>query len=200
MNQQSVSAIILAAGASRRMGRPKQLLPYRGQTLLGHIIQCVLVSSCSPVIVVLGAHADKITPTIEHFSIEIVNNSDWLQGMSSSIQCGLNYLRDRFIEGVIFLACDQPFISTEIIEQLINLHTQSDKPIIASQYGEIIGVPALFARSVCPELMQLKGDVGAKSIIQKNRDRVATIKFNGGEIDLDTLAEYQQLIANRTKS
>ena len=178
------------------MGHPKQLLPYRGQTLLGHVIQCALASSCSPVVVVLGAHADKIAPTIVQFPIEIIKNPDWHQGMSSSIQYALDYLGERSLEGVIFLTCDQPFISTDIIEQLIDLHTQSDKPITASQYGEIIGIPALFARNVFPELMQLKGDVGAKGIIQKNRDRVATIKFKGGEIDLDTFADYQKLISN----
>ncbi|MBE7379806.1 MAG: nucleotidyltransferase family protein [Leptolyngbya sp. SIO1E4] len=179
------------------MGQPKQLLPYRGQILLGHVIQCALASSCSPVVVVLGAHADKIAPEIAHFPIEIVNNSDWNQGMSSSIQCGLNYLKDRSIEGIVFLTCDQPFISTDIIEQLIDLYTQSNKAIIASQYGEIIGIPALFTRSAWPELIQLKGDSGAKSIIQKNRDRVATIKFFQGRIDLDTPAEYQQFISER---
>ena len=191
----SIAVIILAAGASRRMGQPKQLLPYRGQTLLGHVIQCALASSCSPVIVVLGCHADKIASEIAHFPIEIVNNPDWHQGMSSSIQYALDYLRERSIEGVIFLICDQPFISTDIIKQLINLYTQSNKPIIASQYEETIGIPALFACNIYPELMQLKGDSGAKSIIQKNHDRVATIKFPEGRIDLDKPADYHLILA-----
>ncbi|MEO1297146.1 MAG: nucleotidyltransferase family protein [Cyanobacteria bacterium J06636_16] len=196
MNKHSVAAIILAAGASRRMRQTKQLLTYQGQTLLGHVIQCVLASSCSSVIVVLGAHADKIASAIEQFPIEIVNNSDWRQGMSSSIRCGLDHLREISMEGMIFLTCDQPLISTDLIEQLIALYDKSNQPIIASQYGGITGIPVLFDRSFYSELLLLQGDRGAKKIIQKHRDLVATIEFPEGEIDLDTFAEYQQFISN----
>ncbi|MEL6223856.1 MAG: nucleotidyltransferase family protein [Cyanobacteria bacterium J06627_8] len=200
MSKHSIAIIILAAGASRRMGQPKQLLSYRGQTLLSHVIQCALASSCSSVIIVLGAHSSKIAPTIEQFSIEIIINSDWHQGVSSSIRCGLNYLREKSIGGVIFLTCDQPFISTEIIERLIRLYDQSNQPIIASQYGKIVGIPCLFTCSVYPELMQVQGDSGAKSIIKKNRSRIATVEFPRGAIDLDTPADYQQFIREQSST
>lgn len=181
------------------MGQPKQLLPYRGQTLLGYVLQCALASSCSRVIVVLGANADKIEPEIEQFPIEIVKNSEWARGISSSIRCGASYIQEKFpnTNGIIFLACDQPFISADAIEQLIKLYSKSGKPIIASQYKTTRGIPALFGRSFYSDLTQLQGDQGAKQIIQKQLDQVATVNFPKGEIDLDTPTQYQQLISEK---
>ena len=144
-----IAVIILAAGASRRMGKPKQLLPYRGQTLLTYVTKCVLASSCSPVIVIVGANADKIEPEINQLPVQIVKNTEWNQGISSSILCGIAYLKERFsnIKAVVFVTGDQPFISAEIIERLINVYKSTNKPIIASQYGKTIGIPTLFARN-----------------------------------------------------
>ena len=200
MNKKSIAAIILAAGASRRMGQPKQLLSYRGQTLLSYVIQCVLASSCSPVIVVLGANSDKVESVIEKIPVNIVKNPEWNQGMSSSIRYGVQYIREHClnvdgslnVDGMIFFACDQPCISIGVIEQLIHRYAESKKTIIASRYGETIGIPVLFAHGFCTELEQLKGDVGAKSIIQKYHEQVATVEFAKGKIDLDTFAEYQK--------
>ncbi len=191
-----IAVIILAAGASRRMGKPKQLLPYRGQTLLSYVTKCVLASSCSPVLVIVGANADKIEPEINQLPVQIVKNTEWNQGISSSILCGIAYLKERFsnIKAVVFVTGDQPFISAEIIERLINVYKSTNKPIIASQYGKTIGIPTLFARSFFSELMQLEGDWGAKKIIQKYPERLTTIDFPQGEIDLDTIEDYQKLI------
>lgn len=200
MNKRSVVSIILAAGASRRMGQPKQLLPYQGQTLLSHVIQCLLAAPCSAVVVVLGANADEIEPSIERFPVKTVRNPDWSQGISSSIRCGVEYTREQIfdffsMDGMIFVVCDQPFISTQIIEQLIGCYNKQNQSIIACHYNETIGTPVLFDRSFYSELVNLKGDQGAKKIIQKYRDQVATIRFPDGEIDLDTFSEYQQFVS-----
>ena len=197
-DKNSIAVIILAAGASRRMGKPKQLLPYRGQTLLSYVTKCALASSGSPVIVILGANADKIEPEINLLPVKIVKNTEWNEGISSSIRCGIAYIKEQFasINGVIFVICDQPFISAEIIDKLIDVYHSTNKPIIASQYGETIGIPALFARSFFSELMELNGDRGAKKIIKKYQDLVDKIDFPRGEIDLDTFENYQQLIKN----
>ncbi|MGK7934749.1 MAG: NTP transferase domain-containing protein [Xenococcaceae cyanobacterium] len=197
----SVAAIILAAGASRRMGQPKQLLPYRGQTLLSYVTKCAIASSCSQVIVILGANADKIEPEIALLPVKIVKNPEWNEGISSSIHCGIAYIKEQYlnINGLLFLTCDQPFISPEIIEQLIDVYNSRNKPIIASHYGETIGIPALFDRSLFSELMELKGDRGAKKIINKYQDLADKIDFPQGKIDLDTLEDYRQLINVRQK-
>ncbi|MGF1489742.1 MAG: NTP transferase domain-containing protein [Prochloraceae cyanobacterium] len=196
MNKNKVSIIILAAGASRRMGQPKQLLPYRGDLLLNYVIKCALSSSGKPIIVILGANADRIEPEIDRFAIEIVQNKEWNEGISSSIRCGIEYIKKHFseIEGTIFLTCDQPFISPKIIARLIAVYNDNNKLIIASKYRETIGIPALFPSSFFPELSKLKGDRGAKKTIQKYRDRVVTIEFPRGEIDLDTQEDYRQFI------
>ena len=197
MSQPSIAAIILAAGASRRMGQPKQLLPYRGQTLLGHVIQCTLASSCHPVIVISGAHAEAIAPVIEHLSIEVIHNANWHQGMSSSIRCGVSYIRDNLpsTDGILFLTCDQPFVSTNLIETLIKRYNDSNKPIVASQYEGTMGIPVLFSPLFYSNLMQLEGDYGAKTLIQTDPSQVATINFPKGKIDLDTFVDYQKLIS-----
>ncbi|MBE9100928.1 nucleotidyltransferase family protein [Vacuolonema iberomarrocanum] len=197
MSQSSILAVILAAGASRRMGRSKQLLPYRGQTLLGHVIQCALASSCRPVIVILGAHAEAIAPAIEHLSIDVIHNANWHQGISSSIRCGVSYIRDNLpsTDGILFLTCDQPFVSRNLIEQLIECYNDSNKPIIASQYEGTIGIPVLFSRPFYSNLTQLEGDYGAKKLIQKHPNQVASIGFPEGHIDLDTFVDYQRLIS-----
>ncbi len=192
----SIAAIILAAGASRRMGQPKQLLPYKRQTLLCHVIRSALASECKPVIVVLGANAEQIKPTINKFPIKIVKNKNWTQGISSSINCGVTYIQEQYldIDAVVFFTCDQPFISDIIVDQIINVYNENDKSIIASKYKQNLGVPALFSRNLFSELMKLKGDKGAKKIINQYPDLVCPIDFPQGEIDLDTLENYQQFI------
>ena len=193
----SIAAIILAAGASTRMGQPKQLLPYKRRTLLSHVINCVIASSCRIVIVILGANSDKIEPQIAQFPIIIVKNSDWNKGISSSIGCGVNYIQEKKlnINGVIFLTCDQPFISTKIIDQLIEANNLTNQSIIATHYEKTLGIPVLFSSSFFSELIELRGDNGAKKIINKYPELVKKIDFTQGKIDLDTVKDYQQLIS-----
>ena len=192
----SVAAIILAAGASRRMGRPKQLLPYRGETLLSYVIQCAIASSCYPVIVILGAYAEQIEPKISSLPIKIVKNTEWSEGISSSIRCGISYIQRQClnIDATVFLTCDQPFVSTKIIEQLIDVYRPIHKLIIASSYNQTTGIPALFTHHFFSKLMELRGDRGAKKLINQYEYLVHKIDFPLGAIDLDTLENYQKLI------
>lgn len=195
-----IAIILLAAGASRRMGQPKQLLLYQGQTLLKYITKCAIASLCNPVIVVLGANAEKIEPELASLPIKIIKNNQWNQGISSSIRCGINYIQKQYsnIDGVIFLTCDQPFVSAELIKQLIDTYHSTQKTIIASQYGNTLGVPALFSSIFFPALIKLQGDRGAKKIINQYPDLVYVIDFPQGNIDLDTLENYQQFIRKRS--
>ncbi len=191
----TVGIVILAAGASTRMGTPKQLLPYGEHTLLSHTVEVAIASICHPIIVILGAYAEQIRPVISQYPIQILENTRWNEGMSSSIQVGIQAL-DKASEkpdAVVVTLCDQPFISTQLVNQLVETYFTTEKPIIASEYAGTLGVPTLFSSSFFPNLMDLKGAAGAKKIIEKYSDRVFSIPFLEGTVDIDTPEEYNQL-------
>lgn len=191
---QQVGIVILAAGASTRMGTPKQLLKFQGRSFLRHTTEIALASVCKPVIVVLGANALPIRNEISELPVIIIENHNWRQGMSSSIQAGIKTLEHNSnIDAVILLLCDQPFISVDIINELVEAFYTTAKPIIASEYKQTLGVPALFARQLFSELMNLNSASGAKQVIQKNEELVHKVCFELGAIDIDTPEEYEQL-------
>jgi molybdenum cofactor cytidylyltransferase len=193
----SIAIIILAAGASTRMGRPKQLLEYNGRSLIQHAVGVATASICHPIIVVLGAYADRIKPEIATLSVETIENSFWQQGMSTSIRIGIETLNKSYskIEAAILMLCDQPFVSPCLIERLINVYRTTQPSIVASEYDLVLGVPALFDRTLFPELAQLSNDTGAKKIIQKYIRQVARVSFPEGIIDIDTPQDYSSAIA-----
>ncbi|MEP6594572.1 MAG: nucleotidyltransferase family protein [Ginsengibacter sp.] len=190
--------VILAAGSSTRMGRPKQLLKYNGDSLLKQIVKKALDSNADPVIVILGANADLIGKEIENENITIVINHEWKQGMASSMIKGLKALLRTApsADCVIFMMCDQPFISVSLLKDLIAMQQATTKPIVASNYGNTIGPPALFCKSTFPEISELKGDIGARGIIQQHANEVATVYFPAGSIDIDTAEDYESLLKN----
>jgi molybdenum cofactor cytidylyltransferase len=193
---QNIGIVILAAGASTRMGTPKQLLRYQKRSLLRHTIEVALASVCRPIVVVLGAYAQLIKSDISQLSIQIVENLQWNEGISSSIRAGIQELKTSYpdVEAVIVTLCDQPFISTEIINQLALAYHLTNQPIIACEYAETLGVPALFSDRLFSELMTLIGGEGAKQIIKKHSQEVFIISFPEGATDIDTPKEYADLL------
>jgi len=187
--------VILAAGASARLGKPKQLLPYNGKNLLQHVLSEAISSYASPVIVVLGANSDMISKEIDKTKVYIIENTGWEEGMASSVRIGLSTLSEIFpsADAVIFMVCDQPYVSASLLNDLINTQVETGKPIVTCNYGDAIGPPALFHKSLFAELMQLKGDAGARKIIQQHSDDVATVLFAKGKIDIDTNEDYEAL-------
>src|ERR1700743_1804510 len=177
-------AIILAAGESNRLGRPKQNLQFNGQTLLQHAVDSAQQSECKPVIVVLGANDNAITPP---GGGTVLYNKDWKEGMASSIRTAINGINnDLSVDKVIIMLCDQAFVSTALLNSLIDKQIETGKPIVASTYNDIIGVPALFDRTFFAELLLLKGHEGAKKILITHANEIATIPFEKGSIDIDT--------------
>lgn len=191
----TVAIIILAAGASVRMGTPKQLLPYRGRSLLRQIASEAIASVCEPIIVVLGAYAQQIRQEVNQLPVQVVENLDWNKGMSASIKSGIQWLNTATnnIEAVVLTVCDQPFVSAQIINQLVEAYYHTGKPIIASEYSETLGVPALFSHIFFSELIDLKETEGAKQIIKKYSHEVYRIPFPEGAIDIDTPNEYEKI-------
>lgn len=191
----NTGVVILAAGPSSRLGEPKQLLKHAGKNLLQKTIDAALGAGTKPIVVVLGANAEQITGEINKSGIHLVINPEWKEGMASSVRIGLNELLfiNPNMEAVILMVCDQPHVSAELINQLVNEHEQSGKSIVTCNYGEAIGPPALFSKTFFKELMKLKGDVGARKIIQKHSNEVATISFADGKTDIDTKEDYNAL-------
>jgi len=189
------AVIILAAGASTRLGRPKQLLPFNGKSLLEHAVDTANDSMAEPVIVVLGANADLLEKEIDEKKVHVAVNSEWKEGMASSVLCGINALLQiaPMTDAAIIMVCDQPYVSSTLLDHLIAMQKNSGKPIVTSQYENAIGPPALFHKTIFPELLQLKGDAGARKIIEQRMNDVATVPFQQGNIDIDTEADYKAL-------
>jgi molybdenum cofactor cytidylyltransferase len=185
----TIGIILLAAGASQRMGSPKQLLSFAGRSLIRHMGDIISDSNCNPKIVVLGANHTLIKPALINLPLQIQINSDWALGMSTSLRCGISALPDS-VTAIVILLCDQPFVSVALIHQLIQRYEQTQASIVACEYSGTAGVPALFDRSLFSELQHLTGDQGARRLIQANRDRTLTIPFPQGSIDLDTIEDW----------
>lgn len=188
--------IIAAAGCSSRLGRPKQLLQFKGRTLLAHTIEAGLQSRCRETVVVLGAECERIRLSIEDAPVRIVENESWQEGIAGSIRCGLKALElsDLAIDAAIIATCDQPFLSHHILNALIEAFEAEQKPIVACRYSQTLGTPVLFQRSIFPELNALAGLTGAKQIIMSDPARVAKLPFPDGALDIDTLADYEELL------
>jgi molybdenum cofactor cytidylyltransferase len=193
--------VILAAGASTRLGQPKQLLEWQGKSLLQHVSGIAAESVNGPVVVVLGEYADELTDEPDE-SARTVLNLGWQEGIASSIRCGLSSLLEitPAADGVIFLVCDQPHVTTELLKELVATHSKTHKPIVASKYANTLGIPALFDKTMFPELVNLQGDTGAKSIIHQYIELVETVAFPLGHIDIDTASDYEALQQQEIKA
>jgi molybdenum cofactor cytidylyltransferase len=191
----NIGIIVLAAGFSKRLGQPKQLLLYKGQTLLQQAAQTALASGAGPVLVVLGARAEELKNEIKESTINMVVNKEWPEGMASSIRCGVEALvaLDPAVAGLILMVCDQPFVTASLLCELVAAHRQTGKPIVACSYAGTYGPPVFFHRTLFPELLQLKGDVGARGVIKQYANAVETIPFPEGTIDIDTEKDYERL-------
>lgn len=187
--------IILAAGSSSRLGKPKQNLIFQGQTLLQRAIQNALASVCENVVVILGGNAEMIQSTLTGQPVPVIYNPDWQEGIASSIRLGITELQKALpnITSAILMLCDQPFADAAILNQLIQKKLAAGKSIIASAFDGTFGSPALFDRAHFAELQQLTGSDGAKKLLIKYADEVVTIPFLLGTIDIDTVGDYERL-------
>jgi molybdenum cofactor cytidylyltransferase len=188
--------IILAAGASTRLGEPKQQLLYKGKTLLQHAVDAAVESMAEVVIVVLGANAEVIKKDITNQGVAIVHNKDWEDGMASSIRKGITALQKLSpdIDDAILMLCDQPFVDVALLNNLMLNKHQTSKPIIACAYDNTVGPPALFNKTYFNALLSLKGQEGAKKLLMKYSNEVFTIPFDKGAIDIDTVEDYAKIV------
>jgi molybdenum cofactor cytidylyltransferase len=187
--------IVLAAGNSSRLGRPKQLLPYRGRTLVMHVAGEALAAGLRPVVVVTGAYRAEVEEVLKGEPVGLVYNPDWETGMASGIVAGLSnmLLLHPDMGAVIIAVCDQPFISSTLLQQLVSTFDMSGKGIVACAYADSVGTPVLFGRYYFGQLLALSGSEGAKKLLKQYPDDLAVIAFPNGHIDIDTVEDTQKL-------
>ncbi len=194
--------VILAAGPSSRLGKPKQKILFNGKSLLQRVVETAIHSACRPVIIILGAYAEELQSDIEKEDVIIIYNPQWEVGMASSVRLGVAMLQETKpqVSNVIVMVCDQPFADTALLNNLINKKAATGKEIIACSYNNTLGVPVLFDKKFFPELMLLKGQDGAKKLLIKHKESVAAIPFPLGSIDIDTIEDYESLITSESKN
>lgn len=180
----------MAAGSSSRLGRPKQLVEHGGKKLLQHTIDCCNKLDFAYKNIILGANSEKILPLVNLKGFTSHLNEFWNEGLSTSIRLAIQIASSNpQIQHLLFLLSDQPFITSTLIEELLEVHEE----ITACEYKRQVGVPAIFSKKYFDELATLTGDKGAKPVLMRHEEVVKKIVFEKGSIDIDTEEDIEQL-------
>ena len=207
----STAAIILAAGTSSRMssGRHKLLLPLHSRPVLAHVIDAAIASKARPILIVLGHQIDQvrlqIKPYTTHPAITLVGNADYLQGMSTSLRIGVQtllsygYKNDSTfyqVDSALIMLGDQPMVTSQVIDSLIRAYRTTDSSIIAPLYNGKRGSPVLFNERLFPELIEVTGDEGGRTVLERHRQEVELVEMGDAmtNYDVDTWEAYQQVV------
>ena len=195
-----ISAVILSAGESSRMGRPKALLPIEGQTFIEKIVAALKKSSVGKVIVILGHNADEMRRRIEHLPVEILVNPDYQLGQLSSLHVAVRHLeKETDCDGMLVHLVDHPYIDAELVELMIERFRASGKVIAVPRYGGKRGHPVIFSRKLFSELLAAPMDQGAKAVVNAHRDDTLEIdtEDEGITVDIDTPELYRQHVKGK---
>lgn len=197
--QKSVSALILAAGSSARMGRPKQLLDWGGRPLVRAAAEVALAARLDPVLVVVGGARAEVEAALADLPLRIVDNPDYVAGQSTSLHAGIAALGPA-ADAVVVLLGDQPFVTAAIVDRLVADWQASAAPIVAPVYAGQRGNPVLFARAIFPELLVIQGDQGARAVLAADPARVRLVAFDDPRplADIDTPEDYERLSRQET--
>jgi len=202
MSNSPVAAVILAAGGSTRFGAPKQLLPWQGRPLVAHVADMAWMAGLSPVIVVVGAEAEQVTPALAGRDVCVLRNYRWQEGMSTSLGLGVAALPSS-VEAAVFLPVDQPLVDARFLRSLMTYWQQHDAGIVVPVGREgRRGTPVLFARRFFAELAQLSGDTGGRALFAQHKDDLVTMPVADPDLltDVDTPAAYEALLARQATS
>lgn len=187
--------VILAAGGSTRLGRPKQLIDFKGKSLLQQVIDAVDTLEACTKVLVLGGNRKQIQDHIDAKGCKVVINPNWENGIASSMQIGFEHLLslERKIDHILFVLADQPFLTVSHLEKLLRRHLKGNTMATYSEYDGVLGVPAIFSQSAFPFLQMLKGDQGAKKLTSLKGFEFDTEPFELGHIDIDTEEDVTNL-------
>ncbi|MDA4121466.1 MAG: nucleotidyltransferase family protein [Thaumarchaeota archaeon] len=188
-----IVAVVLAAGLSSRMGRPKQTLPIRGKSMLQKVLEVFRKSRVDGVVVVLGAREREVRNKVEFKDEKVVYNPRYAEGMSGSLKLGLAEA-GPWAEAVIVALGDQPYLSPSTVNRLIKAYSDSEAPVVVPVYKGRRGNPVLFDRRTFSQIMSITGDEGAKSVIKQNKNAVleVTVEDEGVQTDIDTPDDYRK--------
>lgn len=176
--------LVLAAGTSSRLGRPKQLVEIGNSNLLSHTIDAASSTPNADVHIILGAYSTEILDEIK-IDHPVHINPNWAKGMGNTIAFGISQIKCFEYQAVILTVCDQPYLEATHFEQLVHLYENDSKDIIVSKYRSGNGPPSLFSAQHFDQLGSLEGDLGAKSVVKNNLENVGFIDFKRGNIDID---------------
>lgn len=179
------------------MGRPKQFVIFRGETLIHHAARAACAAGCAPVVVVVGEERERIEEALSPLDVHVFHHAQWQRGIGSSIRAGVARALaiNPSLDAVLLMVCDQVFVTTGTIRALVAARTRTQKRAIASGYGSTLGVPALFDRSFFPSLLDLPDDQGAKHLFAAHVGEIARVEFPRGTIDIDTPEDLHAVTA-----
>ena len=183
----NIAIVILAAGASKRMGRPKQLLKWGSESLVSHAISKALELGSPEVILVLGANHEAFESEINHFPITILKNENWEEGLGKSIACAANYVLKSKLKtsSLLITLADQPLIDTDFLNGIIQKFSQNQNQIVSTSYEKgKKGVPVLFDACYLGELSNLSVDNGAKRLLKKHQSYINSLQFRHKNLDI----------------
>lgn len=188
-----VAGVILAAGGSQRMGRPKQLLSWRDKALIQHVVEAALQAELAPVIVVIGDASEQVAKALEGYPVQLVYNPDWASGQSTSLRTGVRLIPPN-VGAAVFLLADQPLISVTLIRALVETHASSLAPVVAPLVDGQRGNPVLFDRETFPDLLEIRGDIGGRAIFSKHK--IEWVQWHDPRIllDVDNEGDYEHLL------
>ena len=192
--QERIAGIVLAAGGSARFGKPKQLLDWKGIPLVKHVVNIVLDSGLSPVVVVTGSDQDDVRQALKGTPVILVNNPEWENGQSTSVKAGIESLPEG-VGAAIFVLVDQPFISPELIKKIRTSRALNLSKIIHPQVNDQIANPVLFDCSLFEELLSLEGDTGGRILFEEYPPRVFSWHDDRIQMDIDTPEDYQRMLS-----
>lgn len=189
----TTAAVIMAAGGSSRMGSLKQLIQIHGRSLLRCAAEAACAAQVEDVVIVLGHEAARLRGELRGLRARVVENAAWQTGMRSSLQAGIRALAPE-TQAALFMVCDQPHVTTEHLNALIDALPASGLDPVASGYSGTVGVPAIIPRTYFADLLALPGETGAKSFLLAHAARIKIVPFPGGEADIDTPADLASFL------
>jgi molybdenum cofactor cytidylyltransferase len=191
LNTEKTAIAIIAAGASIRMGKVKQNLMWDTRTLLQVSVENALQANSDLVFTILGANYEEILPTLNTYEIEVLENKQWRAGMGTSIALAADYAIEKGFDKVLMMLCDQPSVNAQYIEQLLTQANTSEAQVVASQYGDRRGVPAVFDKTILNRLLALDEDMGAKALLNQESTSIESISSPQPLFDIDTPQDYE---------